>query len=96
MKATNLRWANAEQTLIDCTLDHPEFGPIPYTCGPDDPVSAEMFETLKTKRVAAYRPPAEPEPAEQPADPNAALKAAVVAAIDRDPTFREALEGALK
>lgn len=34
--ATNPKWANAEQTLIDCTLNHPTFGPIPFTASPED------------------------------------------------------------
>lgn len=34
--AQNPIWANAEQTMIDCEIDHPEFGWIPFTANPQD------------------------------------------------------------
>ena len=34
---TNPVWANSEQTLINCQIDHPEYGPIPFTASPTDP-----------------------------------------------------------
>jgi hypothetical protein len=34
---TNPRWANAAKTAIDCVIDHPEYGSIPFTASPSDP-----------------------------------------------------------
>ena len=36
MQAKNPKWANAENTLIDLEVEHPEYGWIPFTVNPDD------------------------------------------------------------
>jgi hypothetical protein len=37
MNITNPTWANAQQTLINCRIEHPEYGLIPFTASADDP-----------------------------------------------------------
>ena len=37
MNITNPTWANAQQTLINCQIEHPEYGLIPFTASADDP-----------------------------------------------------------
>jgi NAD(P)-dependent dehydrogenase (short-subunit alcohol dehydrogenase family) len=62
---TNTRnpvWANAEKTLIDCEINHPTYGWIPFTASPDD-VEAhgrEVFAALAQGDVAEYVPPPAP------------------------------------
>lgn len=34
--ATNPKWANAENTMIDIEVDHPVLGVITFTSSPDD------------------------------------------------------------
>jgi hypothetical protein len=55
----NPRWANAEQTMIDCELDHPQYGWIPFTASPDDveQYGREIFAALAQGNVAEYVPP---------------------------------------
>lgn len=33
----NMSWANAEQTAINCEINHPDYGWIPFTASPNDP-----------------------------------------------------------
>lgn len=60
--AKNLIWTNSEKTLIDCEIEHPVFGWIPFTASPDD-VEAhgrELFDKLKAGEfgaIADYVPP---------------------------------------
>jgi hypothetical protein len=60
--AKNPVWANAEHTLIDCEINHPTYGWIPFTASPDD-VEAhgrEIFAVLSQGDVAEYVPPPPP------------------------------------
>jgi hypothetical protein len=63
---TNTRnpvWANAEQTLIDCEINHPQYGWIPFTASPDDTEQhgRELFAFLSQGTIGAYiAPPALP------------------------------------
>ena len=52
-------WANAERTMIDCEINHPAYGWIPFTASPDDVevYGREMFATLSQGDVAEYVPP---------------------------------------
>lgn len=34
--AQNPQWANADHTLIDCKIEHPVYGVIPFTASHDD------------------------------------------------------------
>ena len=67
MNASAPVWANPQMTAIDLIVDHPEFGPIPFTADPDD-VEAHGRD-LYARAVAgdfgpigAYEPPAPPPP----------------------------------
>jgi hypothetical protein len=60
--AKNPVWANAEHTMIDCEINHPTYGWIPFTASPDD-VEAhgrEVFAALSKGDVAEYVPPPAP------------------------------------
>lgn len=64
-KAKNPQWANAEQSLIDCEIEHPVFGWIPFTANPQDVEEhgRELFAMLAAGEggpVADYVPPPEP------------------------------------
>ena len=62
MNTRNPIWANSEQTLIDCEIEHPHYGWIPFTASPDD-VEAhgrEVFAALSKGEVAEYVPPPPP------------------------------------
>ena len=55
-------WVNAEHTAIDCEIEHPQYGWIPFTASPDD-VEAhgrEVFAALSKGDVAEYVPPTPP------------------------------------
>ena len=61
------RWANAEQTLIDCILPNGD----PFTAGPNDPEEhgKALYVALVAGEhgaIADYIAPPEPEPVEQP------------------------------
>ena len=49
---------------IDCEINHPEFGWIPFTASPDDDIQfgREMFARLSRDTVADYVPPPPPGP----------------------------------
>lgn len=36
MQVKNPRWGNAQHSIIDIEIDHPEYGWIPFTASPDD------------------------------------------------------------
>jgi len=36
MEAKNPNWANAQHTLVNLEIEHPEYGWIPFTANPDD------------------------------------------------------------
>jgi hypothetical protein len=51
---------------IDCEIEHPKFGWIPFTCDPNDTGAAfdtkELFDRMvASKKVAAYIPPTQAE-----------------------------------
>lgn len=65
LELKNPRFANAEKTLIDCELNHPVFGWIPFTANPQDveEQGRELFAMLAAGEggpVADYVPPPEP------------------------------------
>ena len=66
---TELRWANAEQTVIACTVHFEQHGPTPFGAGATDPDAhgREIFERIVAGdfgEVAAYEPPPAPSHAE--------------------------------
>lgn len=61
----NMKWANAEQTVINCEINHPDYGWIPFTASPSDP--EEHGRNIHAAclagehgTVAAYEPPPPP------------------------------------
>lgn len=66
MNYRNPRW-NASGT-IDCEIDHPELGWVPFTASPDDPQhhGAELYEAIVAAGgIAEYVPTEEPQEAPQ-------------------------------
>lgn len=63
MEARNATFNNVG--TIDCEIDHPVWGWIPFTASPDDPEESgrAMFAALKDS-ASAYVAPAEAESAE--------------------------------
>jgi len=76
MTITNLIWANAQQTLINCQIEHQEYGWIPFTASEDDPEQhgRDIFAALIAGDhgpIAPFVPP----PAATPAQVWALIKA---------------------
>ena len=75
---------------IDCEIDHPRHGWIPFTADPNDvePLGAQVFEAVKDI-AAPYIPPPEPTPEEILAAELAAAQANRQAAYaqEADPLF---------
>lgn len=48
---------------IDCEIEHPDFGWIPFTADPNDvePIGAEVFNTAKATAAAYVEPPVDLE-----------------------------------
>lgn len=61
-------WANAEQTAIDCEIEHPSFGWIPFTASPTDVElhGREIFAALAAGPVADYVPLEQPQETPEP------------------------------
>lgn len=59
MNKRNPIWANASQTMIDCEIEHPTYGWVPFTASPDDveEQGRAIFAELSVISVAAYAPP---------------------------------------
>jgi len=54
-----------ENGAIDCEIEHPDYGWIPFTASPDDceEHGRELFKHIKANdKVAAYVPPPPPTP----------------------------------
>lgn len=49
-------WASPDKTLIDCEIEHPVYGWVPFTASPNDVevFGREVFNTLKQGTVAPY------------------------------------------
>jgi hypothetical protein len=69
----NPRWANAEQTMIDCEITTSQFGDevLPFTASSNDvePHGRAIFADIvagKYGEIAAYVPPPPPPTATQP------------------------------
>jgi len=64
-----MNFRNAKYTKnnwIDCEIEHPKLGWIPFTCNPSDEGAAfdtkELFDRMvASKKVAAYIPPTQAE-----------------------------------
>ena len=66
MEIRNLKFMNAENTIIDCEYNHPVYGWIPFTARPDDvePAGVEIFEAALLLDPAPYVAPIPPTAAE--------------------------------
>lgn len=58
----NQTYSKLDQSKIDCEIDHPVFGWIPFTASPDDveAYGRELFDKLKAGEfgaIADYVPP---------------------------------------
>lgn len=70
MNYTNVqdpKWANQQQTAIDCDVDFDELGLVPFTANPNDiyEYSRQIFSDCAAGRygpVASYEPPPPPPP----------------------------------
>lgn len=54
------KYANASGNAVDVTIDHPEYGAIPYTLiynKVDDELSQTVLEALNGLTIGAYAPP---------------------------------------
>ena len=54
----NPRWVNAEHTLLDCEVNHPEIGWIPFTTSSDatGPIEKAVWAAVDVNEVAPYAP----------------------------------------
>ena len=59
------------EKIIDCEINHPTYGWIPFSCNPDDNGSdiniSKLYESLKVSNQTAYTPPTAEELNEQKA-----------------------------
>lgn len=55
MKSRNYKWADAEHTMLDCEIEHKEFGWIPYTTGENDNgLGKEIWDNRDNLEIAEY------------------------------------------
>lgn len=67
MKIKNAVWTNSENTIIDCEIEHPQFGWIPFTAMPNDveTLGVQVFNACiagEAGPIAPYAPPPPPPP----------------------------------
>jgi hypothetical protein len=72
-----------EDGRINCEIEHPQYGWIPFTCDPNDvePLGRELFSKLKGSAAPYVAPPPPPTQAEQEAKRQSAYTA------EADPLF---------
>lgn len=80
MQVRNPKWANAEHTLIDLEIDHPEYGWIPFTADPNDveEYGRQLYAEAVAGQfgpVAEYVPPPPPSAAANKYEAEQRLKA---------------------
>lgn len=55
MKSRNYKWADAEHTMLDCEIEHPDFGWIPYTTSEKDiGAGKEIWDNRDDLEIAEY------------------------------------------
>ena len=55
MESRNYKWADVEHTLLDCEIEHPDFGWIPYTTSEDDTgLGKEIWDNRDNLDIAEY------------------------------------------
>jgi hypothetical protein len=90
MNIANPAWADAQQTLINCQIEHPEYGWIPFTASADDPEQhgRDIHAAILAGDhgpIGAYVPPPVATPDQ--------IQAAIVAATSRRLTDFAATRG---
>lgn len=55
----NPHWVNAEHTLLDCEVNHPDMGWIPFTTSADatGPIGKAVWQALNFQEIAPFVPP---------------------------------------
>ena len=55
MNSKNYKWADAEHTMLDCEIEHPTFGWIPYTTSENDHgLGKEIWGNRDNLDIAEY------------------------------------------
>ncbi len=55
MNSKNYKWANAEHTMLDCEIEHPTFGWIPYTTSENDHgLGKEIWDNRNNLEITEY------------------------------------------
>jgi len=59
MEVRNARYADQGHNRIDCEINHPQYGWIPFTADPDDPEKhgKDIYDAALSSGPAAYTPP---------------------------------------
>lgn len=74
MEFRNPKFINAQNTQIDCEINHPNFGWIPFTCDPNDTGALIDVKSLFAQMIAAgVKPYVAYQPTQQ--DKEAAIRA---------------------
>jgi hypothetical protein len=74
---------------IDCEIEHPEFGWIPFTADPNDvePIGAEVFNAAKGSAAPYVAPPPPPEPTPEELTAIAEAQRQTAYQAEADPLF---------
>ena len=55
MESRNYKWADAEHTILDCEIEHPDLGWIPYTTAENDNgIGKEIWDNRDNLEIAEY------------------------------------------
>lgn len=55
MESRNYKWADAEHTMLDCEIEHKDFGWIPYTTSENDTgLGKEIWDNRDNLDIAEY------------------------------------------
>ena len=55
MNSKNYKWADAEHTMLDCEIEHPDFGWIPYTTSENDHgLGKEIWDNRNNLEITEY------------------------------------------
>lgn len=55
MNSKNYKWADEEHTMLDCEIEHPDFGWIPYTTAENDTgLGKEIWDNRDNLEIAEY------------------------------------------
>ena len=55
MNSKNYKWADAEHTMLDCEIEHPTFGWIPYTTSENDHgLGKEIWDNRNNLEITEY------------------------------------------